>query len=57
MSDLLACLFRLLVKKMDWIGLLKGKRKRTTVQGMFVCVCVCVCVCERVVGSYAGMFV
>lgn len=53
MSDLLACLFRLLVKKMDWIGLLKGKRKRTKVQGMFVCVCVC----ERVVGSYAGMFV
>lgn len=43
MSDLLACLFRLLVKKMDWIGLLKGKKKRTTVQGMFVCVCVCVC--------------
>lgn len=53
MSDLLACLFRLLVKKMDWIGLLKGKRKRTKVQGM----CVCVCVCGRVVGSYAGMFV
>lgn len=39
MSDLLACLFRLLVKKMDWIGLLKGKKKRTTVQGTCVCVC------------------